>query len=78
MILGDHLSEGDIVLLLLRKIAASGVRSLRLEFDHDYGIANRIGWSVSTNGSVRVEFASGPLEALALALGETHVEQEEG
>lgn len=35
-----------------------------LEFDRDYGISHRTGWSVIYNGCVIVQFQSNPIVAL--------------
>lgn len=40
----------------------------RLEYDVDYGIDRRSGWSVTVNGSVIVQFAPSPEEALVDAI----------
>lgn len=40
----------------------------RLEYDVDYGIDRRSGWSVTVNGIVHVQFASSPEEALVDAI----------
>lgn len=40
----------------------------RLEYDVDYGIDRRAGWSVTVNGSVIVQFAPSPEEALVDAI----------
>lgn len=40
----------------------------RLEYDVDYGIDRLAGWSVTVNGSVVVQFAPSPEEALVVAI----------
>jgi len=47
-----------------------GVTSFRLDFDSDYGIDGRAGWSVSINGGVLVQFRQTAEEAVCLALVE--------
>lgn len=42
--------------------------SFRLEYDVDYGIDRKTGWSVVIDGSVVVQFADTPEEALQKAL----------
>lgn len=66
MIIADQEAGGDVLLVILANLEER--HTVRLEFDRDYGTSKRTGWSVSIDGIVRCEFASGPLEALALAL----------
>jgi hypothetical protein len=44
------------------------IRSFNLEFNRDYGIDRRTGWTVVIDGIVHVQFARGPLRAIALGL----------
>ena len=46
-------------------------QSFRLEYDVDYGIDRKSGWSVVINGSVEVQFAGTPQAALEAALERT-------
>jgi hypothetical protein len=68
MIIADELSPAYVTALLLSRIADH--HDIRLEFDRDYGMSKRTGWSVSVDGSVLVEFASDPLLALSLAVAQ--------
>lgn len=51
-------------------VRALGLKSFRLEYDSDYGIDHRSGWSVVVEGSVVVQFADNPEIALRQAVEE--------
>jgi len=40
------------------------IQSFRVEWDRNYGIDHRSGWSVAINGIVYVEFHRNPIAAL--------------
>lgn len=40
------------------------MKPFRLDYDPDYGIDHRTGWTVHYDGCVLVQFAKGPLRAL--------------
>lgn len=48
----------------LNKLARAQGRSFRLEFDVNYGIDRKTGWSVICDGRVIVQFSETPEEAL--------------
>jgi hypothetical protein len=52
----------------LEAIFKARKQSFQLQYDVDYGISRRSGWSVVINGSVIVQFADGPEAALKEAL----------
>jgi hypothetical protein len=43
------------------------VKSFGLDYDTDYGVKKRTGWSVHINGRVMVQFHPDPKEAIGLA-----------
>ncbi len=49
-----------------------GMKSLRFEFDADYGIDKRTGWTVSVDGSMLVQFGSFDEAFAAVALHSPH------
>lgn len=75
MIRADNVTHGDVVMLLLCRIADH--YDVTLAFDRDYGMDKRTGWSVTVDGRVLVEFADDPLGAMALAATVMIAEQEQ-
>ena len=49
------------------------MKSLRLQWDKDYGVATRTGWSICVNGSVVCAFEPSLISALARALADQQV-----
>lgn len=71
--------EGEIRLDELPALVRHlGLKELRIEFDTDYGIDKKTGWSVTMDGAVVIQFAPTPEIALRNAVSKALTQMEVG